>query len=77
MIHRWDRALTDGVDCGIKNSLKPGHKGSKGICDKIEEGHPGYLHELYWYAIRMMGIRTSFQEIADLMNKRSHTPSET
>ena len=77
MMQDWIANLSVNVTKGDTQPLASGHKGSKSKTDKIEEEHLGYLHELYRYAITTVGVKATFMEIAEVMNAKSQSPSET
>lgn len=37
---------------------------------------PGYLHYLFYHAIKIKGPKAGFAELAHIMNKKSRVPSE-
>jgi hypothetical protein len=42
----------------------------------MEAVHPGYLHELWRYSIKIKGSGATFQELAETMNEKSAAPTE-
>ena len=76
MLGKWSATLNSGVTGGDTAPLKSNHKGSKSMTSQIEEENQGYLHELYRYAISMVGIKATFKEIAEMMNEKSAAPNE-
>lgn len=61
------------LESGSSDHISRTATGRMSYTDKIEKDHPGYLHELYRYAVRMKGIRATFAEIAESMNAKSGT----
>ena len=45
--------------------------------DSIEQKHKGYLHFLYWYAIKTLVLKASLADIAVSMNEESKVPLES
>ena len=52
------------------------HKASISYVDIIENDHPGYLHELYRYTTKIVCHKSSFAEIAIVMNDKSSVSPE-
>ena len=52
------------------------HKGSVSYVCVIEKDYPGYLHELYRYATKVVGHKSSFAVIAMKINEKSRVSSE-
>lgn len=42
----------------------------------IEAKFPGYLHELFWYAHKMLGLYATFGELSEIMNYKSAVDGE-
>ena len=78
MINKWAQQLSSGVlKSGNTAPLKSNHKGRKSTTTIIEEENEGYLHELYRYAISVIGAKATFKDITDIMNERSQSPAES
>ena len=77
-LHKWRSKLLDGVVDGKVDPIgREKVRGRVAYTEKIEEAHPGYLHELYRYATLTIGAMATFQELADCMNSKSATADET
>lgn len=76
MLKQWEKKLKSGVASGETAPLTSQHKGSRAKTDEVDEQYPGYLHELYRYAINTAGIKATFNEIAESMNMKSQNPTE-
>ena len=76
-VRRWCKSLATGVKSGTTRPLDAAHGAKQGISDKIEEDHPGYLHELYRYATSTIGLKASFDELTQTMNEKSNSPIES
>ena len=74
---RWCKTLATRVESGTTRPLDTAHHGTQGLADKIEEDHPGYLHELYRYATSTIGLKATFDELTQTMNEKSHSPNES
>jgi len=50
----WQRALGQSIESGedAESALSPSHAGTKAYTNNIEHHHPGYIRELYRYAIK-------------------------
>ena len=76
----WEGRLNNAIDEGLavssENPLSPRHCGSTKYVAMIESQHAGYLHELFRYAQQILGGKSSFAELADLMNLKSEAPGE-
>ena len=56
------------IGCSTCVTTDPKHVGSVKVVDQIELEHPGYLHHLFWSALKIKGLNTSFADIAYQMN---------
>ena len=74
---RWCKTMATGIASGTRRPLDAAHHGTQGLADKIEEDHPGYLHELYRYATSTIGLKATFDELTQTMNKKSHSRNES
>ena len=75
----WDKTVEHAIKNGtgeVTSISKTNHKGSVSYVDKIDNNHPGYLHELYRYATKIVGHKSSFAAIAIAMNEKSSVSSE-
>ena len=73
---KWrDKAMQD-ISAGKSSALSRNFKHRVSYTDGIEAKHPGYLHELYRYAIRTRGVLATFSELSETMNKKSATQEE-
>jgi hypothetical protein len=61
---------------GSIDAITTQHLGLKVYLQSIEEKYPGYILELYRYAIRTMGAGTTYKELAECMNAKSAAPGE-
>ena len=76
-VSKWFCCLDSSLKEGKKlDPLSPSILGKKSYVQKIEENHPGYLHELFRYATRTKGANASFGELAKQMNLKSNVPGE-
>jgi len=72
----WQRALGQSIESGedAESALSPSHAGTKAYTNNIEHHHPGYIRELYRYAIKTKGSRASFEELANTISEKSAAP---
>ena len=59
-----------------QHTLSPSWSRSVTYVFKIEKTHPGYLHELFRNAQRILGGLATYQKITDNMNEKSAMPGE-
>mmetsp|Transcript_22699 Transcript_22699/g.53836 ORF Transcript_22699/g.53836 Transcript_22699/m.53836 type:complete len:948 (+) Transcript_22699:244-3087(+) len=71
----YDQAKKD-ISAGKSSALSRTFIRRVSYTDGIEAAHPGYLHELYRYAVRTRGILATFAEITETMNSKSATSDE-
>lgn len=74
---KWYDKAQKGIATGNARAMSRSFTHTPSYTDRIEKEHPGYLHELYRYAIRTRGILSTFSEIAETMNSKSATSEET
>jgi hypothetical protein len=74
----WDKCLQNSLQTGedTDKAVSPRHAGSTSYITRIKSSYPGYLRELWRYAIKTKGSGASFQELADTMNEKSAAPAE-
>ena len=77
-INVWDSKIEAILDHKrmLNPSLAPDQRGTTSYCDRLETNNPGYLHELFRYAIRTQGSKSSFAVLAIAMNQKSRVPTE-
>jgi hypothetical protein len=78
MVPRWDKSLTKALETGedTDSVISPRNAGTKSNTFQMEVKHPGYLHELWRYAIRTKGSGATYRELAETMNEKSASPAE-
>jgi hypothetical protein len=78
MVPVWDKKLQDYFQSGDETdrAVSPRHAGSRDYVTRMENIHPGYLHELWRYAVKTKGSAAKFQELAETMNLKSAAPGE-
>ena len=75
----WNNSIKYNIQSGCittANTHKPLRHGTIKNSDYLESKHPGYLHSLYWYATRTLGVKDSFTALVISMNKKSRTHNE-
>ena len=72
----WMNNFQSGVIIGDTAHLAPHHKCRTSVTNIIERDNSGYLHELYRYSISTLGVKFTFQEMADIINEISQSPNE-
>jgi hypothetical protein len=73
----WYGRLQDAIATGEdQDPVSPSQCGRQSYVKDIEEQHPGYLHELFRYAIDVKGALATYLELADCMNEKSAVPGE-
>lgn len=60
----------------VQTVLSPSNAGRVTYVDSLEKEHPGYLRELFRYAERVIGTTATWQELAEVVNKKSSAPGE-
>lgn len=76
-LHRWISNYTNALtSIGSQVALRSNNKGRKSYVSKIEARHPTYLHSLYRYATSVLGDGATFEEMAQIMNKKCATEGE-
>ena len=75
-VQRWLNKVLESNTSGDAHPLLIKHHGSEACIKKVEELHPGYLHELYRHGTKIKGDRSTFEELACLMNEKSRSPDE-
>jgi hypothetical protein len=74
---KWEAEINEAISVGVnQDPLSPQHSGRTSYCEQIEKKHPHYHHELYRYAIKTRGAKSTYAEIADVMNQKSGAPGE-
>ena len=78
MLPAWEAKLRNVLDTGEESetATSPKHAGSVSYVAKIEERYPGYIRELWRYAIRTLGAGATYNELAECINAKSAVPGE-
>jgi hypothetical protein len=78
MMPAWEGQLQDVLESGEESegctTLK--HAGSKSYVSQIEAKYPGYIRELWRYAVKTKGSGATYKELAECMNLKSAAPAE-
>ena len=59
-----------------RDPISPSFCRRKEYVHLIEEQYPGYLHELFRSAQKILGANATFYELAESMNQKSACPGE-
>jgi len=78
MLPAWEAKIRNVLDTGEESKMatSPKHAGSVSYVEKIEERYPGYVRELWRYAIRTLGAGATYNELAECINAKSAVPGE-
>jgi hypothetical protein len=78
MMPAWEGQLRDVLEKGEESEscTTPKHAGSKSYVSQIEAKYPGYIRELWRYAVKTKGSGATYQELAESMNEKSAAPGE-
>ena len=77
VLPRWYGQLNKTImDGESTDPLSPRNSGTVGYIEKIEERHPGYLHELFRHAQVVKGGLATFGELSTIMNRKSAVVGE-
>ena len=78
-ILNWDKDVIEKVMKGEDASIIFANTtaGKPKYVNTLEASHPGYIHTLFYKAIRLEGPKVGFQELLVAMNEISAVASET
>ena len=73
----WYGGLNEAIRLGeSQDPLSPSWSGSVSYVSTIEKTHPGYLHQLFRNAQKILGNLATYQEIVANMNEKSAMSGE-
>ena len=76
----WNDAISYTIKNGcvnINSVCKPLYNGTVFYTASLEKSHPGYLHSLYRYTTKALGVKGSFTALAIVMSQKNRAPSKS